>query len=442
MASSLKCPNPSCPFLFDPSQVPPGAVLTCPRCTMRFTLGPSASKAPPADGLDFTASKPAAKSAKPGAEPEAEPEAKPPFLQSRAMLFIGIAACAAVAAALLALLLSGVKPAPVANPNERLIRNINFALTVPDGWEADDDAKRLAKANVLAIKKAESSARIAIAYTGFNTRPPQPGELLSGLVDERLKEVFDDFESTKSDGVWLDKKGTKITFRGRGRTIEGNFAGEAFAIGVHGNAYWFLAWALESEWEKVTAEIESMRNACRLIDPNLDWKATESGITTFTGEGAEYRVLDGDRWWVKQNDAKDEDPKADLLLLAKFQSKPRSDNPPKAFAVTYILPGSDDPLGTLRGHVKDRFAKLFSIKKWSDVTGDMQGDPPSSGMPANAEVVRYHAENAESPNVSKLVVLNAISTGSGIVGIEAYCPWSDRAKWEKRLVALAASLQK
>ena len=38
MSAPLKCPNPSCPFLFDPSQVPPGAVLSCPRCQHQFTL--------------------------------------------------------------------------------------------------------------------------------------------------------------------------------------------------------------------------------------------------------------------------------------------------------------------------------------------------------------------------------------------------------------------
>ncbi len=46
--AALKCPNPSCPFLFDPTQVPPGAILTCPRCGMRFTLGPSPFQPPPA----------------------------------------------------------------------------------------------------------------------------------------------------------------------------------------------------------------------------------------------------------------------------------------------------------------------------------------------------------------------------------------------------------
>lgn len=45
MSTALKCPNPSCPYLFDPSTVPPGVVLACPRCGMRFTLGSPAAAA-------------------------------------------------------------------------------------------------------------------------------------------------------------------------------------------------------------------------------------------------------------------------------------------------------------------------------------------------------------------------------------------------------------
>src|SRR5262249_2818511 len=48
MSNALKCPNSTCPYLFDPTGVPTGAVLNCPRCGMRFTLGPPAPAPPPA----------------------------------------------------------------------------------------------------------------------------------------------------------------------------------------------------------------------------------------------------------------------------------------------------------------------------------------------------------------------------------------------------------
>src|SRR5205807_9038038 len=47
MANALKCPNPSCPYLFDPTGVPAGVVLACPRCGMRFTVGPAVTAPTP-----------------------------------------------------------------------------------------------------------------------------------------------------------------------------------------------------------------------------------------------------------------------------------------------------------------------------------------------------------------------------------------------------------
>ena len=46
MSATLKCPNPSCPYLFDPTTVPAGVVLACPRCGTRFTLGAPAAPPP------------------------------------------------------------------------------------------------------------------------------------------------------------------------------------------------------------------------------------------------------------------------------------------------------------------------------------------------------------------------------------------------------------
>jgi hypothetical protein len=56
---AMKCPNPDCPFLFDPSQVPAGAVLVCPRCGTRYTLPETAPvPTPPAAESAFDQSPP------------------------------------------------------------------------------------------------------------------------------------------------------------------------------------------------------------------------------------------------------------------------------------------------------------------------------------------------------------------------------------------------
>ena len=43
--SIVKCPNPSCPFQFDATLVPPGAVIACPQCRLQFQL-PQVAAAP------------------------------------------------------------------------------------------------------------------------------------------------------------------------------------------------------------------------------------------------------------------------------------------------------------------------------------------------------------------------------------------------------------
>jgi len=128
-----------------------------------------------------------------------------------------------------------------------------------------------------------------------------------------------------------------------------------------------------------------------------------------------------------------------MLLKAAFRSGIRSDRPPQAWAAVYKLGPSDDAIGTLSNYVKARYAKHFGIQKFVELSDEPQGDAPAAGMPATLAAMRFQAVH-ESANIEKLVVVNAVNTASGVVGIEAWCPWSDRAKWEKRLLALASSL--
>ncbi|CAN5208824.1 hypothetical protein BH11PLA2_BH11PLA2_01930 [soil metagenome] len=441
--AALKCPNPSCPFLFDPTQVPAGAILTCPRCTMRFTLG-TPSETAPAANLDFSAKSVPARTATPdGAAktPTQTVEEPPPsFLQSRSLMVVGIGACALVVCFLGYLLFSGDANTATSAPGERRYPDINMAITVPEGWESDPDAKTLVKANVLAVKKVQSSARVAMASTNYLTRNAPAGELKDGIVVERLDALFDDVEVTPSEAPWLGQKAMKFTFRGRGKGVEGNFAGEAYALGYQGYAYWFLAWSLEADYGKVAAEIEEIRSSARFLQDDSSWKPTETGFAVINGEG--YSLTDGDKWWEKQADPVGEDPKAELVLTAKFKAKVKVDQPPKAWAVIYRLDGSDDPVGRLRGYVKPRYEKLYGIKKWNDITGAAQGDSPAAGDTAGSKVASYHAEQTDDPRVSKFVVLNAIALPDGkVIGIEMSCPWKDRGVWEKRLMQLAGSLK-
>src|SRR5262245_24361337 len=71
MSQMLKCPNPSCPYVFDPSLVPAGVVLSCPRCGMQFTLGPPAAP-PEASAAPAAPATPPSPDAGPRNEPRRE----------------------------------------------------------------------------------------------------------------------------------------------------------------------------------------------------------------------------------------------------------------------------------------------------------------------------------------------------------------------------------
>ena len=73
---AMKCPNAQCTFRFDPAKVPAGAVLTCPRCAMRFTLGTHPPSAPPA-GYGVPAGYPATATFNPGELPGIPSDVQP-----------------------------------------------------------------------------------------------------------------------------------------------------------------------------------------------------------------------------------------------------------------------------------------------------------------------------------------------------------------------------
>lgn len=410
--SLLKCPRPDCPYQFDSASVPDHTMMTCPQCGMRFTLGPIRS---PSSG-------------------RAEP--KRAMVPGRSMVIVGGIASALVAAAVVAVLLSRPSPAPSGPSRGVRFQDINLMVPKLEGWTEDTEARQQAKANVIALKKTETSARVAFASHHYDVRNPMPGELRDGLLSERLERMFDDVDPSVSEGEWLGQRALRVTFRGR--RGEKTSAGEAWGVAINGYAYWMLAWSAESEFASWAEDREAIRTGCRLIDPNMRWKPRDGGAATIAG--VDYRLLDGDRWWEQQSEPKSEDPKADLWLIAKYRLRPRPDIPPKATAVIYRLEPSNDPQAALLAYVKARYAKLYEITKWHPVRSEALGDPPAADLPINASLPRYHAES-EAPHVSKLVVLNAIRTESAVIGIEAACPWNERSRWETRLLALATSLQ-
>jgi hypothetical protein len=431
---ALKCPNPSCPLLFDPSQVPAGAVLTCPRCGMRFTLGPVA--APPAADA-------------PAPAPASAPAVRPPRPARGGPGWLPMAAAVGVAGLLVAavfVIRSTGTRAPAGRATE--YRELNFAYRFPEyDWERDAAVQKEVGANVFGLRQIDGEARAALAASDFKTRMPQPGEIRDGITG-RLNTLFVnlDAEPPEDGATWAGRPAVRVRFRGTARGSAAVFAGEAFALAYQGVGYWFFGWAPQADADRLLPEFAALRDRFQLLDYRTDWKERTSAAAVIAGNGADYRLLDGDRWWAVPAGAepkKDEDdPAADLFLTAAFKAKRRTDNPPKATLVTVLLPAADDPLAAVRAHVRAKYQRVYGVTKWADVTDDPVGDPPAAGDPPATDTLRLKAGDGDT---ARLVVLSGVPLGDGadrrVVGAEAYCPWADREKWERRLVHLAGSLK-
>ncbi len=493
MANALKCPNPSCPFLFDPTQVPPGAILTCPRCGMRFTLGPaiapSAAPPPPppmADHFDVTRSLAPDRADLLGADaptatfseplPPAPPprpampaQAVPPSVEAPAPArplvrahryeektnwkpIVGVLAVAATAVAVGVAIVGklGTGTGGGSGSVNFEERNASYRLPVPN-WERDDDAKALLGANLLGLKRTGGAAVVAIEARDYATRNPQPGELKEGITD-RLRPLFDDLDAHDEEGaVWAGVPALKTTFRGTATAKLGSgiHVGEAYAIAHKGIGYWFFALAPESEANQMAPDLDDLRGRLKFLAARNDWKETTSGSVLLVGDAADYRLTDGDGWWKKLPDPGIEDPKADLAYDAEFVSRVKRDIKPRArLAVLVLAPTSDEPMAALREYLREQYDKLYGVKNWQELTDPPLGDSPNSGERRGLETRRFKVSGTD-PNLTKLVVLAAIKmdaqTTEGrkpmVIGAHASCAFEYQQFWEKRLVQLAGTLR-
>lgn len=472
MSNALKCPNPSCPFLFDPTQVPAGAILTCPRCGMRFTLGPVAPppqpQSRPADEFDMT------RTLQQNAPIATPPVATPPRIESalappdatasRPLVLahrhedksqwlpvVGVFAVVTTAVVIGILVIGKLNTGTGSSGTARFEeRNVSYRLPVPR-WERDDDAKSLFGANLIGLKRTDGAAVVAIEARDYKTRNPQPGELKEGITD-RLRPLFEEFDPHEEVGaVWADLPAIKFSFRGTAsdKLGSGTHLGEAYAIAHKGIGYWFFAIAPESEANSMSADLDDLRGRLKFLAERDDWKETTSGSVLLVGDAADYRLTDGDGWWRKLPDPHIEDAAADLAFDAEFQSRIKRDVKPKArLAVLLLPPTGDDPMAALREYLRGQYEKLYGLKNWQDVTEPPLGDSPSSGEKKGVDTLRFKVSGTD-PNTTKLVVLSAIQmdaqTAEGkkpmVVGAHASCSAEYQLFWEKRLVQLVGSLR-
>lgn len=439
----LKCPNPSCRFLFDPSLVPPGAVLTCPRCGMRFALGQTPSAAAPA-------------SPEPAVAPPAEPvRRRSGGLGGTVLALVGVSAVVllAVGAVVVAVVL---RPRLTGDGgpgfDESRVEEKNFAYRMPgEPWVRDSDTQVALGANVFALKRdADPPAWAALSVSDYETRSPLQHELKDRMV-EQLSRVFANLPADPplEKTTWAGHEALKWQFRGEHKATGAVCVGEAYAMGYRGVGYWFYVWAAERDLPAVASELDDLRDRFRTLGLREKWAEKVGAEVVYRGPTGKYKLGNYENIWAPPPgvDPTGEDPKADLLLRAELKGRAKRDFNPRANLVAMVLSDAGDAAEVARKYVFNRHtpdAAVFGPTQITDVTGEPTGDPAVGPDTAAAPTYRLKVSRGgarASKASEKLVVYSAIRVGNEVIVAEGSCPWSEREAWERRLIQLVGSLR-
>ena len=429
MSTSLKCPNPSCPYLFDPTGVPSGVVLTCPRCGMRFTLGPP----DPA-----TAAAPPPPPRAPASPPAPGPAVTPNYVAPGGVptWFWVVMTVALLAGAGLVVYFSKFHEADKAEAEAGTkLPDYNLVFDPPPApWVRDMPLEgKLGPPVILAYKRTSPEAFMAFGAKDYKDRRPRPSELKEGL-DGPLRRIIQ-YETRRPEElgnpVWLGLTASPLYYY-RAQLPDGSGVKlECHAVHAKGVGYWSICWAGETEYPSVAPEFEAQRARFRLGKQREQWTETAPTATTFAGRAVDYRLQDGENIWTEQKDADKQLPPADLHLVGKVKRR-GVDRPPEAELWVYLLdPAGDDPLKQARTFVEaTRTAELGGrTVQFKELTDPPEGDPVLDTVETPTPVVRLESLVTESRAQNRLTVVSALRVGNKVVAVRAECELTHREEF-------------
>lgn len=442
-----KCPNPACDFRFDPAQCPPGAVLACPKCQLRFTLAEATAPAPA----------PAPDAPSDPAEP-----ARPPRRRSMLAGLGGSVVAVGGVLVLLTVVAVGVGFALLSKRRgpdttaaggvpELRVPDKNFALKPPAGWERDPATQNALGATAVALKRTDAPpAWAALSVVDYRTRAPLQTELRTDAL-RHLDRVFVgvDRSLTFEPATLGGKPAERALFRGEDLVTNVRCAGEVYVLGFGGVGYWFFAWAAESDAAAVAPAVDDARAGFRVLSERDSW-APEAGaraVFRSVNNNSRFRLVTTDPAWAKAPglDPKGHHPAAELLLKGVIKGK--RDFSPEAFATVMVVTAAGDAQKQAETLLRAKYTPdpaEFGPSVIEPAAGDVQGQPAGpdevpAGRPATRWQVRLTDEGA-SKSADKLVVFAHATVGPDLVIADANCPLDQRPIWERRLVDLVGSV--
>jgi hypothetical protein len=504
MSNMLKCPNPSCPYVFDPSQVPVGVVLSCPRCAMQFTLGAPAA-APPSTTAAYPPHQPQAPF--PPTEPDIGALVRPSGTTSRVsqratrgersrdrqpaggappaddeaprgnFQVFAIAGVVAVllAGAAIAVVFTMMRRGETEPQGDIVSRWPDYNAGVealPPGWTRDDTMRvKVGSPYVVSFKRENPEAYVAFGANTFGSdhkkgRNPRPSEmradLMKGLSNLFIRTTGDDSLRPEDPltSKWLgepvaaDGPQYPNGFSFRAKLIDGGTAwrGEAYTVAHKGLAYYWMGWCPEENFDGLKAEFQSFRDKFRILELRKEWAPTQASVTDYKGDKVPYTFSDAEDVWKEAavtDDERKHEPDLDKLL--RLRITPRGNRhalPDEAELRVYVVESGGDPTETAREYAQrletDRVKLLnpdFRPPTFEILTDAEQGDPIATTAPRTATIVRMRSKLAESRDASRLYVISGVRSGDKLVVLRCWCEWSKRGVLEARLTQIASSLR-
>src|SRR5262245_31087951 len=491
MRHMLECPNPSCPYVFDPSQVPVGVVLSCPRCGMQFTLGPPAPAAStaappgyaPAPGYASAPGYPSNSPAAPGygttappsprSQPinpeleavgqrairERDPDAPLPGRRtSKLQVFIlaGIAAVLMAGTGLAIIFKLMWHSDPIPTDTVKQLKELNVGIDSPlSSWSRDEDIRaKLGPPYLFVYKREQPEAYMAFGARDFETTSPRPSEMFEGRMVpiNRLFNPTTFQPEPPSETSWMGESITKDNGnRFRIQSSDGlNWQGEVYSVTHKGIGYWWVSWCGENDFDGLRDEFAKFRSRFKLLTLRENWTETRSNIVPYKGATVNYTILDADDIW-KETDIKEfkaEDPDLDKRL--RINATPRRDRkalPNQAELRVYLVDDAGDPLEVARQYVEAKrtrevtSANPKATPTFEVLTDAPEGDPVLNQVDATAPYVRFRSKVENFSNSNQLIVVSAIRVGNKVVVVHCWCDLPKRSVFETKFVQIASSLR-
>jgi len=494
MSQMLKCPNPSCPYVFDPSLVPVGVVLSCPRCGMQFTLGsPSPAHAPahqaPPQGYPPSAG-PSYPTAPAGYPPGYAPPATPPeepvnpelgsfgrttveerepaeYLPTRgtnkAQVFIlaGIASVLMAGSAIAVFFLIVRRGDSVSSDTVSRLHDYNIGVDPPpQGWTRDDNTRvKVGSPFVMSYKRENPEAYMAFGATEApKGQSPRPSEMSRELREAfpRLFDLSTVREELPVESSWLGETiapnhGTKF----RAQSTDGLiWVGEAYTVSYKGIAYYWLSWCGENDYDALKSEFATFRGKFKLLGLRKDWKETQSNVVDFKGDTIPYTISDAENLWKEVpaeefRTLKEMEPDLDKRMRIRITPKrDRHATPEEANMSVYLLDGGGEPTQVARKFAEEKETNRikqanpdFTPPTFKELTDTPQGDPTPTSVHSDTPAVRLLSQVTESKSANRLIVTSGIKLENKIVVVLCWCEAGKRSTFETKFVQIATSLR-